>query len=233
MLGGNSIEQNTTKETFFTFCMLLIGMLSFTSIIGSASALIGSLDTHDATRKSECTFIRQDLSYLGVPADMQDAVEQYLTYTWAVGQTPVHTDLRERLPMKMREEINFHRLKALVQTTQMFRSLTPLAVLRLTHVMQSRVLAFGDYACRQSQSGKQAPLCLRFIYTGQVRLEWVNAQGQGTTVCQLRQGAMFGAAELLVGGHCFVDAIADQCSEVRARRAPKLVLARSYLSAVV
>jgi hyperpolarization activated cyclic nucleotide-gated potassium channel 2 len=213
MLGGNSMEQDTTKETFFTFCMLLIGMLSFTSIIGSASALIGSLDSHDSTRKSELAFVRQDLTYLGVGPETQELVEQYLVYTWAIGQTPAHTNIRARLPLHIQEEINFHRLRALVHSTQFFGALTPRTVLRLAHVFQSKIVAVGDYAYRQSQSQHDVSLGLRFVYTGQIRLEWVNAHGHATTVSTLRQGAMFGAAAMMVGGCYLVDAIAEQCTE--------------------
>jgi hypothetical protein len=214
MLGGNSMEQDTTKETFFTFCMLLIGMLSFTSIIGSASALIGSIDSHDTIRKSELAFVRQDLNYLGAGPELQELVEQYLLYSWAVGQTPAHADIRARLPRHIREEIQFYRLRALVDSSQVFGSLTPKSVLGLSKVLQPQILAVGDYACRQSQNRHETPLGLRFIYTGQIRLVWINSHGQGTTVCKLRQGSMFGAASLLVGGCSFVDAVADQCSEM-------------------
>ena len=71
MIGNGEMRLGQTKEYMFVCFMLLFGIAAFSAILGSASALMASLDSASIERQNEISSIEQFLSFRRIPTALR------------------------------------------------------------------------------------------------------------------------------------------------------------------
>lgn len=99
-------------------------------------------------------------------------------------------EILSSLPMQMRQEINMHSCRKLVENVTFFKNLPFMLLARIVALLKSEIFLANDIIVRANQPGD----CMYFISTGTVAIY----TSTGKEVCHLEDGAHFGEIVLVM-----------------------------------
>ena len=180
--------------------MLLFGIAAFSAILGSASALMASLDSASIERQNEISSIEQFLSFRRIPTALRARITAYFNYQWDTGTTPYHKSLFLRLPAELSLELKLSLKRRLIEQTPLFVKCTPGTILALVRRLTSGSATPGEMVIHEGDVGD----CMYFVTTGKLRvLHSVGGGGgrlggnAGVELVELHSGSYFGELALL------------------------------------
>ena len=200
MIGNGELRLGKTKEYMYVCFMLLFGIAAFSTILGSASALMASLDSASIERQNEISSIEQFLSFRRVPTALRNRIVSYFNYQWDTGTTPYHKSLFDRLPAELSLELKLALKRRLIEQTPMFVKCTPATILALVRRLVSTSATPGEHIIHEGDRGD----CMYFVTTGKLRVvhSLAGAHKSGAAAPQvelveLHSGSYFGELALL------------------------------------
>jgi CRP-like cAMP-binding protein len=202
MIGNGEMRLGQTKEYMFVCFMLLFGIAAFSAILGSASALMASLDSASIERQNEISSIEQFLSFRRIPTALRARITAYFNYQWDTGTTPYHKSLFLRLPAELSLELKLSLKRRLIEQTPLFVKCTPGTILALVRRLTSGSATPGEMVIHEGGVGD----CMYFVTTGKLRVlhsvggggRSDNGQrGAGVELVELHSGSYFGELALL------------------------------------
>jgi len=81
MLGGNDVGPRTDVQLVFVTLMLVMAAIINANIFGNIAVLIQSLNRKAANFQEKMEYASETMKNLKIPAEIQDDVKSYLTYT--------------------------------------------------------------------------------------------------------------------------------------------------------
>lgn len=80
---GRNVQPSTFWEHVVSIIMIIIGVIMFALIVGSASSLLGNLDSGNAAKRMKLESIQSYLRQRIVPDELQARIIGYYKYMWS------------------------------------------------------------------------------------------------------------------------------------------------------
>eukprot|EP00937_MAST-01D_sp_MAST-1D-sp2_P000608 g608.t1 len=192
LLGSDTIPQSNT-ELWFTNGMLLLGVVVFASIVGSASSLLSSLDAYAEAKKTQMDSVKQYLRYRRVPTTLQRKICNYFEYLWVSGQSIHHKRLFDELPESLSLMLNLSLKRKLIENCPMFRECSAVSVVAVIRRLIPCIAMPEEMLARQGDRGDR----MFFVVRGALQVFIAQPNGERVVVNSLGEGAQFGEVALL------------------------------------
>jgi hypothetical protein len=187
MLGNSSAEQIGTRTYRITAGMLVVGMICFSTILGSASAFLAQLDSEKLKRKEEIVFVRRYMQTRKISPTLQKQIGEYYDYIWDTGNTPYHKQLFDQLPQQLRALTQLQIRTTLLTKVPMFAQLAKRCVVSMLESMTARQSVQGETVCCMGGAAD----CIYFVEHGRLACT-IRAGSAWIHVATIRSGQFFG-----------------------------------------
>jgi hypothetical protein len=115
MLGDNAGPESN-NQLMFSISMSMIGIVVFSTVIGSLSAVLSNLDSAAAAKQDQLDSVNSYLSYRKIDPDLKLRIRGFYKYLWASGQSTHHQSMFEELPQPLAYQLNLALKEDLVVT---------------------------------------------------------------------------------------------------------------------
>lgn len=136
---GKDIIPETILETYFTITSIILGVLIYAFIIGSASSALSNIDSVEMERKAKLESITNFMRQRRVPAELQKRIRDYYDYMWTRQLNNQNDTLFAELHSGLRLELSIALNRKLVQRVPMFRECSPDCLVALIEKLKSRI----------------------------------------------------------------------------------------------
>ena len=147
-VGWDIIPRNG-PQVFFTSAMILLGLVFFALLIGSASGAVAAFSASLSRRNAKLEVVNQYLRFHHVPVPLQRRIRAFLHYSWAANsgtQTSEIAELDELggLPEQMRAELSLAVNRELIENVPMFTNLSVAAKHAVISTVRRKVYVPGE-----------------------------------------------------------------------------------------
>jgi hypothetical protein len=196
MLGDNASPETNTQMMFSIF-MSMIGIVVFSTVIGSLSAVLSNLDTGAAAKQDQLDSVNAYLTFRRVNPALKLRIRSFYKYLWDSGQSAHHQDMFDELPPTLSTQLMLQLKEELIVGVPMFHNASAKTVLMLVQSMESCIAIPGEPVVKQGEQGEKMYFCLR----GQLEVcLYIARAGREERLNVLIQGAFFGEAALFGEG---------------------------------
>jgi hypothetical protein len=115
MLGDNA-NPETNAQLSLCIMMSMVGIVVFSTVIGSLSAVLSNLDSAAAAKQEQLDTVNAYLSYRKVNPDLKLRIRGFYKYLWESGQSSHHQSMFEELPQPLAYQLNLALKEDLVVT---------------------------------------------------------------------------------------------------------------------
>jgi len=192
LIVGNNNLPNTPAQYGFSAVCTVLGLLAFSTLIGSAASLATNWDATNTARTEQLDEMSNYMRYRKVPKDTQDAILSYLDYTWTSHQS-THIDTVNLLPERLRLRLDIALKRTLVESVPLFEGLPPTGVVALCRVLESSIAMPDEAIVTQGHEGSH----MYFIFRGAARVMRQTESGQSIELAVLQSGQFFGEMALV------------------------------------
>lgn len=120
MTGYNNTNPNTLAEAVFSFCVTLMGISLFATIIGSVGSLVTNLDSSKLYFRQKLDSINEYMSYKQIPENLQNEVRNYFLYLWKSGKGLDKNQALDQLPQYLKHKMNMFLNSGVIRRVPMF-----------------------------------------------------------------------------------------------------------------
>jgi CRP-like cAMP-binding protein len=138
MLGDNAYP-GANEQYAFTILMSILGIAIFSSIIGSLSSMMTSMDAIANSRKEQLDAIRGFLHFRKVDKGLSMRIHGFYKYLWTSGQSNLHQKMFSELPLLLQSQLDIALKQDLIMAVPMFRSIEKSTVVALCGQLQSAI----------------------------------------------------------------------------------------------
>jgi hypothetical protein len=136
MLGDNAYAASN-QQYAFTIMMSILGVAIFSSIIGSLSSMMTSMDAIANSRKDQLDAIRIFLRFRKVDKSLAARIHGFYKYLWTSGQSKLHQAMFQELPLLLQSQLDIALKQDLILGVPMFRSLEKATIVALCTELHS------------------------------------------------------------------------------------------------
>jgi len=188
---GNDAKPKSDAQFGLGSAMLLVGIGVFSSIVGSLSSVLTSLDAMNNARGEQLNSINGYLSFRKVDRDLRLKIRGYYNYLWRSGQSRHQRNLFEELPAQLKLELSVTLKEQMLLGVSLFRDLQPATLVAVIKELVPHLILPDYCLIRQGETGEHMYL----LYRGKLGV-YVTSSGIDTQVALLRNGACFGELAL-------------------------------------
>ncbi|CAG9460829.1 unnamed protein product [Pedinophyceae sp. YPF-701] len=190
LLVGDNVGPTNNLERFYCSLVLLVGACFYASVVGNMALLVSNLNATAARHKHKQELVSDVIRYLGLPADINDRVQEYFDYlTTYAHPGPDGINFLMELPWSLYEDIAMHLHGHRVRQVTLFASCEDAFITHLVTKLKNAVYMPSEIVFRSGDVGHE----MYMIYKGRVAV--INSHGE--TVAVLKQGGYFGELALL------------------------------------
>jgi hypothetical protein len=160
MLGDNAAPE-TNAQFVFAVVMSLIGIIVFSTVIGSLSAVLSNLDSAAATKQDQLDSVNAYLSYRKVSNDLKLRIRAFYKYLWQSGQSSHHQSMFEELPTTLALQLQLALKEDLIVSVPMFHESTPATVMKLVKSLEQSIAIPGEAVVKQGDRGMRMYFCVK------------------------------------------------------------------------
>jgi len=189
-VGWDIIPSNPTQVAF-TSCMIVLGLMLFALMVGSASGALASFNASLAKRRAVFQAVNSHLRHHRVPLELQERIRAFLAYSWASGGGSAGAnDVAElsTLPPALRTELSLAVNNDLINEVPMFKGLTLTVKEAVISTVRRRVYLPEETIIAEGSTADT----FYVLYRGSVAVE----KG-GEQLGTLSDGAFFGEIALM------------------------------------
>eukprot|EP00002_Diphylleia_rotans_P017407 TRINITY_DN3380_c0_g1_i1.p1 TRINITY_DN3380_c0_g1~~TRINITY_DN3380_c0_g1_i1.p1 ORF type:complete len:701 (+),score=113.48 TRINITY_DN3380_c0_g1_i1:74-2176(+) len=190
-VGYGDIVPKTDTERIYTILNMLIGVTTFTFVVGSMSAFIQQADHSSKSKKDKLDQVNQWLKYRELPAPIQYRVREYYNHIWSKKSGFFdESALLKDLPVALRSTITLWLNEQTLRNIGFFSKLDDATLSGIISKMQPLSCRSGDYLVREGQEG----YCMYIISRGEVDVTSGDGRKRYRT---LGSGGYFGEIALI------------------------------------
>jgi voltage-gated potassium channel len=168
--------------------MIILGLMMYSVIIGSASSALANLDSEQTARRQMLDRVLAYMRSRKVPDFFQKIIIDYYRHSWSMPST--NNELIAALPQQLRSRLSMIINRDLIDRIPVFQAMSIDVYLRMVPRLQHTTYLPGEYVAKQGDLGDD----LFFIRSGKVDAVLPN----GVTVfCTMKPGDFFGEHSLL------------------------------------
>eukprot|EP00736_Rhodelphis_marinus_P006066 Rmarinus@m.21456 len=192
---GRDISPVTNLQTFFTIAAIVLGVMMYAFIIGSASSALSSIDDRNPERTEEFESLKKYFRQRKVPRAIQNKIKDYFEYLWSrdeldgmEGQrflSKLHPHLRDMLLVAVNEEM--------VQRVPIFQGISRRCLITLIQKLKSEIHLPGEFIVVEGEIGNE----MYFIVQGQLEVLQGHDVDNLHHIRWLSDGGFFGEQALL------------------------------------
>ena len=190
---GRDIMPVTFMEHMFSTSMIVVGVLMYAVIIGSASSALANLDSGNAEKRQKMEAIKQYMRQRHVPRDLQKRIREYYEYMWSSHQSlnekegGIISDMHHTLRLELHIALN----RKLIQNIPMFKAISDSdCLIDLIEKLEPRICIPGEFICLEGDMGRDMYIIVR----GKVQ---VLIGPEKMIVATLKDGDVFGEQALI------------------------------------
>jgi CRP-like cAMP-binding protein len=196
MLGDNA-QPETKAQLLFSIFMSMIGIVVFSTVIGSLSAVLSNLDSGAAAKQDQLDSVNAYLSFRRVNPELKIRIRGFYKYLWHSGQSAHHQSMFDELPPTLSTQLMLQLKEELIVGVPMFHDASAKTMLELVKGMESCIAIPGEAVLKQGEKGDKMHFCLR----GQLEVcLFVQSSQREERLNVLIQGAFFGESALFGAG---------------------------------
>jgi Ca2+-binding EF-hand superfamily protein len=160
MLGDNASPE-TNPQFIFAVVMSLIGIIVFSTVIGSLSAVLSNLDSAAAAKQDQLDSVNAYLSYRKVSNDLKLRIRAFYKYLWQSGQSSHHQSMFEELPTTLALQLQLALKEDLIVSVPMFHESSAATVLILVKSLEQSIAIPGEAVVKQGNKGMRMYFCVK------------------------------------------------------------------------
>eukprot|EP00908_Phaeocystis_cordata_P008354 Transcript_19010.p1 GENE.Transcript_19010~~Transcript_19010.p1 ORF type:complete len:813 (-),score=358.41 Transcript_19010:1119-3557(-) len=189
---GNESYPIKPEDKVFSTCVILVGMLVNSVVIGSCASLLANMDQTAVQKQQQFDSINENLNYHKVSSELATRIRSYYDYLWACGHHTNEDALFRDLPEKIRMQLSMNKKKPLIRGVEIFQNVTPQCTVSIVEALVPVIMLPREYVMVQGQPGDE----MFFINRGFVQVtQFINFQE--APIRQLTDGGHFGEIALL------------------------------------
>jgi hypothetical protein len=181
VMGNGNGVQPSMKSYIFTSAMLMVGMVAFSTIIGSMSALMTNSDAEQLERQKELDFVNRYLIARRVKPELQRQITDYYEYIWDTGNTPYHKRLLDQLPSVLGARLRVNLRRTLIEKVPMFKHCRAGTILELLERLEPLAAVQNEFVVHMGDLAK----CMFFVEHGRLACIIKTAAGSWLEVAQV------------------------------------------------
>jgi hypothetical protein len=121
---GRDIVPVTWVEHFVSTIMILLGVLMYAVIIGSASSALSSLDSDSTEKRNKLDGINEYMRQRNVPQGLRKRIREFYEYMWSSHQSLDHGGIMAELHDTLRLQLHIALNRKLILSIPMFKEIT-------------------------------------------------------------------------------------------------------------
>ncbi len=181
---GNESYPIKPEDKVFSTCVILVGMLVNSVVIGSCASLLANMDQTAVQKQQQFDSINENLNYHKVSSELATRIRSYYDYLWACGHHTNEDALFRDLPEKIRMQLSMNKKKPLIRGVEIFQNVTPQCTVSIVEALVPVIMLPREYVMVQGQPGDE----MFFINRGFVQVtQFINFQE--APIRQLTDGA--------------------------------------------
>jgi CRP-like cAMP-binding protein len=185
---GNLDRPHTNSEYVYVFITVLLGLMMYSMVIGSASSALANIDATGAARKKMLDSIIAYMRGRAVPRFFQRIIIDYYNFKWE--QNKGDDSVMDMLPGALKDKLTMIINKDIIDRIPIFGYMSAEVYLRTVPHLQGATYLPGDFVIKQSEPGDH----MYFIKSGKVDAVLPNGF---TVFMTLFPGQFFGEKSLL------------------------------------
>jgi CRP-like cAMP-binding protein len=179
----------------------LAGMVIFSTIIGSLSAVITEMDALSSARQEQLDAINSFMESRRIDADLRLRIRDYYKYLWGTGHSTHLRDMFEELPDTLMLELQCTMKIGLIYSVPMFSACKANVLVELIHLLEGVVVVPDETVVLQGEPGSR----MFFVVKGTfdvLHVEEGQEQGERSEILlnELHHGNFFGERALFGAG---------------------------------
>lgn len=192
MTGYGGTEPFTSIEAGYSWIVALVGCLVYTSVIGVAGSLVGSLDHGASQFRFQFESLQAFLSFRSIPPALRDTIIAYYRFVWETRRTfGTRSQIIDTLPTYLKVRLNMAMNADIINKISLFARLSSQCIERIVSVLQPRVMMPGTFVFRKGEVGRE----MFFINRGSVEI--ISEDDPPTVYKVLHEGDFFGEIALI------------------------------------
>jgi CRP-like cAMP-binding protein len=198
MLGGDALPR-TNKQYVFAVAVALVGMVVFSTIIGSLSAVITEMDALSSARQDQLDAINSFMESRRIDADLRLRIRDYYKYLWGTGHSTHLKEMFEELPDNLMLELRCTMKIGLIYSVPMFSACKANVLVELIHLLEGIVVVPDETVVEQGEPGTR----MFFIVKGTfhvLHVEEEQSERSEIFLNELCHGNFFGERSLFGAG---------------------------------
>ena len=157
-VGWDIIPRNAT-QVFFTSAMIIVGLVFFALLVGSASGAVAAFNATLSGRQAKLEVVNQFLRFHHVPVLLQRRIRAFLHYSWAASgsQTSELESVAEleALPEQLRADLSLSVNRDLIENVPMFQNLSLSAKHAVISTVKRRVYLPGEVIVKEGDEARE------------------------------------------------------------------------------
>ncbi|KAA0152025.1 hypothetical protein FNF29_04140 [Cafeteria roenbergensis] len=186
---GGDIIPRSTLEVFFTAFMVIVGLMMYSLIIGSASSALANIDSTATQRRQTLEKVNAFMRSRKVPPFFQRIIVDFYEHMW---QTPQReADVFRDLPPSLRSRLAIVMNRDLIDRIPIFKLMSASVYVRIVQRLQHNTFLPGEYVIQQGTESE----FLYFVKRG--KCDALLPDTEHTIFMTLFPGDVFGERGLL------------------------------------
>ena len=157
---GDDIIPKTQLEVSFTSSMVVVGLMMYSLIIGSASSALANMDSTATQRRQTLDKVSAYMRSRRVPSFFQRIIVDFYQHMWT---TPMkESDVFRDLPDSLRSRLSMVLNRDLIDRIPIFQHMPADVYIRLVQKLLHNTFLPGEFVIRQGDT----PRCIYFVKRG-------------------------------------------------------------------
>ena len=180
----------TPLESAFTLVVMLLGIFTFATIVGSVSTIVDELSEAESIFQTKLLFMSRMLKQYKMPSQLESRVMNYYAYQWSNHQGFDDFKVLQSLPSGLRTDVLMQQTRTMIEKVPFFQGQDEGFVRSLVDRLKPQVAAAGEIVVKKGDVGTE----MFFVHRGELDVMVGNPP---VIVAKLRQGNYFGEALLI------------------------------------
>ena len=197
MVGYGGTIPQTFLESFFSFCVVTVGVGMYIVVIGTVGTIVLNLDTSENKHRQHMESMNDFLRLKKIPRYLVNKVHSYYDFLWRSRQGSESVATENDLPMYLKVEIAMYICKDLMAKVPFFKQASDHFFRQLCTLLYPLVCLPDTRIVMKGEMGKE----MYFIVKGSLEViaEHVEENGdvKERTLCIMEQGQYFGELALM------------------------------------
>jgi CRP-like cAMP-binding protein len=191
LTGYNASTPESQLECIMAVIVTIVSIALFGTIIGTFGNLLTNLDSSKLYFRQKMDGINDYMKYKKIPDELADDVRSYYNYMWKSGKGLEQNDAVDRLPLHLRQKMNFHMNYYSIRGVYLFADVQDdMAFMKeIVKSLRPRIGLPNSYVVKKGELGTE----MFFISRGELNV----VTEEGMVVFTLREGMFFGEIALL------------------------------------